>query len=119
RGQRAGAAAELTAENCFGQASVAVLLSFPQADDGSNPGFQRHQGLFGYIVVGLAEELTAFGMANDDVAATRFSEHRGRDFSREGAFLAPGNVLASDGDAGAFGGLDGRGDCGERWGDDD
>src|SRR5256886_14026126 len=45
RGQRAGAAAELPAENLFGKAGVTVFLRFSEADDGSEAARQRHQGL--------------------------------------------------------------------------
>src|SRR5207249_11242489 len=41
-----------------------------------------------------------------------------RNFTGEGAFLAPGNVLAGDGDAGPFRGFDSGRDRGERRGDD-
>src|SRR5260370_16273136 len=71
RGQRAGAAVELAAENCFGQAGVAVLLRFSQADDGGEVCFQCHQGLLGSVVVRLSEELPAFRLAYTYLTATR------------------------------------------------
>jgi len=46
-------------------------------------------------------------MADDDVAAAGFSKHGRGNFTSEGAFLAPGDVLAGDGDAGAFRSFDG------------
>src|SRR3989440_4041922 len=119
RGQRAGAAAELAAEHLFGKASLAVLLRFSQANNGREAASQRHQGLLGDIVIRLTKKLAALGVADDDVAATGFGKHEGGNFAGEGAFLAPGDVLTSDGDAGAFRGFDSGAYCGERRGDDD
>ena len=65
------------------------------------------------------EDLAAFGVADDDVAASGFDEHFRRDFAGEGAFFAPGKILAGDGDVAAFCGFDGNGDSRERRRDDD
>src|SRR6266568_1770638 len=113
-GQRAGAAGELAAEDFFGQAGVALFLGFSQANDGDETAGKSHQGLLGDVVIGLAKKLAALGVADDDVAAADLGKHRSGDFAGEGAFLAPGNVLAGDGDAGAFCGFDGGRERGER-----
>src|SRR5260370_1434133 len=73
RGQRAGAAAELPAENSLGKSGVAVLLRFSQANDGSEAVRQRDQGLLSHIVIRLAKKLAALGVADDDVAAAGYS----------------------------------------------
>ena len=83
---------------------------FADADDGSESRGQGGFGFFGYRFVGFAEELAAFGMADDDVAASGFGEHGGGNFSGEGAFFFPVDVLSGDGDFCVFGGFDGRGD---------
>src|SRR6266436_820489 len=114
RGQRARAAGELAAEDCFGQAGVALFLGFSQANDGGETAGKSHQGLLGDVVIGLAKKLAALGVADDDVAAADVGKHRSGDFAGEGAFLAPGNVLAGDGDARAFCGIDGGRERGER-----
>src|SRR2546426_8656656 len=114
RGQRAGAAGELAAEDCFGQAGVALFLGFSQANDGGETAGKSHQGLLGDVVIALAKNLAALGVADDDVAAADLGKHRSGDFAGEGAFLDPGNVLAVDGDAGAFCGFDGGRERGER-----
>ena len=118
RGQRARAAAELPAENLFGKASVTVFLRFSEADDGSEAARQRHQGLLGNIVIRFTKKLAALGVADDDVAAAGLGKHGGRNLAGECSFLAPGDVLASDGDAGALHGLDRSRYCRERRRDD-
>src|SRR6266436_4858589 len=117
RGQRAGAAVELAAENFFGQAGVAFVLSFSQEDDGGEAALQGHQSFFGDVVVGFAKKLAPLGMADDDVAAAGFGKHGGGNFAGECTFLAPGDVLTGDGDAGAFGAFERGGDRCERRGD--
>src|SRR5260370_25401010 len=62
RGQRAGAAAELAAENLFGEARVALLLHFSQAHEGSDAVPQRHQDPLGYMVIRLQQYLAALAM---------------------------------------------------------
>src|SRR6267378_6875714 len=116
-GQRTRATGELPAENFLRQASVAVFLRFTQTNNGSQAGIERDQRLLGDVVVRFTEELAAFRVANDDVAAAGFGEHRGGNFAGESTFLAPGYVLARDGDVGAFRCLGSRGDGGERRGD--
>src|SRR5439155_16095639 len=96
RGQRAGTTVELAAEDCLGEADVALFLCFSQANDGGQTAFQRHQSFFVDVVVGFAKELASLGMADDNVAAASFSKHGGGNFAGEGAFLAPGDVLAGD-----------------------
>src|SRR6267378_4627017 len=118
-GQRTRATGELPAENFLRQASVAVFLRFTQTNDGSQAGIERDQRLLGDVIVRFTEELAALGVADDDVAAAGLGEHRGGDFAGEGAFLTPGDVLARDGDVGAFRCLGSRGDGGERRRDDD
>src|SRR5260370_16470238 len=49
RGQRAGAAGELAAEDFFGQAGVALFLGFSQANDGGETAGKSHQGLLGDV----------------------------------------------------------------------
>src|SRR6266705_1254223 len=100
RGQRAGAAGELAAEDCFGQAGVALFLGFSQANDGGETAGKSHQGLLGDVVIGLAKKLAALGVADDDVAAADLGKHRSGD-------------LAGEGDAGAFCGFDGGRERGE------
>ena len=58
-------------------------------------------------------------MADDDIAATGFGKHGGRNFASECALLAPGNVLTGDGNAGAFRAVDRGRNSGEGRGDDD
>src|SRR5712664_2887755 len=106
RGQRAGAAAELPAENLFRKAGIAVLLRFSEANNGCEATIQRNQGLLGNIVVPLAKKLASLGVADDDVAAAGFGKHGGGNFAGEGALLAPRNVLTGDGGARAFRGFD-------------
>src|SRR6266568_54451 len=65
RGQRAGAAGELAAEDCFGQAGVALFLGFSQANDGGETAGKSHQDLLGDVVIGLAKKLAALGVAGD------------------------------------------------------
>src|SRR5262249_36879604 len=117
--QRARAARELALEDFVLEAIVAIFLSFAKANDGSEAGYQRRKGLLRDIVVGFAEELAALGVADDDVAAARFDEHWGGDFAGEGAFFAPRDVLAADGDVAALCDFRGGGDCGERRSDHD
>src|SRR5882724_4532400 len=117
-GQRAGTAAELAGENLLSKAGVTVLLGFSQANYGSEAAVQSHQCLLGDVVIGFTKKLAALGVADDDVAAAGFGKHGSGNFAGEGAFFAPGDVLASDGDAGAFRGFDRSAYCGERGGDD-
>src|SRR5882724_11924286 len=118
-GQRAGTAAELAGENLLSKAGVTVLLGFSQANYGSEAAVQSHQCLLGDVVIGFTKKLAALGVADDDVAAAGFSEHGSGNFAREGAFFAPGDVLAGDGDAGTFRGFGRSRDRGEGRGDDD
>src|SRR5713226_3696545 len=117
RCQRAGATVELAAEHLFGEAGVAIFLCFTYANNRSEAAGQGHQGFLGDIVIGLAKKLAALGVADDNVAAARFGKHGGGNFAGEGAFLAPGDVLAGDGDVRTFCGVDGSSYGRERGGD--
>src|SRR5260370_38884771 len=117
RGQRAGAAVELAAENLFGKTGVALFLCFADASDWREAAGQGYQGFLGDIVIGLAKKLAALGVADDDESAAGFGKHGCGNFAGEGAFFAPRYGLAGDGDAGTLGGFDGCADRGERWGD--
>src|SRR5260370_10208474 len=67
RGQRAGAAAELPAENSLGKSGVAVLLSFSQANDGSEAVRQRDQGVLGDLILRLSKKLPALPLADHNL----------------------------------------------------
>ena len=72
----------LAAENVFGQAGLALLQNFADADDGNQAGVERGQQLAIDRVVGLAEVLAALGVADDDVRAAGGRAASGRRFRR-------------------------------------
>src|SRR5208283_2459296 len=118
-GQRADAALELGFNDLFRASRLAVSQHLANADDGREARSERRFGLLEHGFVGIAKELTALRMADDGIAATSLDKHNSGDLAGERAFLLPVNVLAGDGDFGAFGGFDGDRNVGERRGDDD
>ena len=72
-GQRAGATRRIGASGLpFRDRPTALLVGFADADDGDEADGERHQGFLGDIVVGFAEKLAAFGVADNDVTAPSF-----------------------------------------------
>src|SRR5262249_1342331 len=70
------------------------------------------------MVVRFVKKLAALGVPDDHIAAARLRKHRGRHFTGEGAFLAPGEVLPGDGHVTALGCFHGGRD-GRKWRRDD
>src|SRR5208283_5237199 len=92
-GQRAHAAQELALAYPLGMAGLAVGQHFADAHDGRKSRSQSGFGLLKDGFVGLAEELAAFGVADNCIAAPRLHQHARRDLPRVSAFLLPEHVL--------------------------
>src|SRR5271155_2469258 len=104
-GQRVQAALKLAFQHGVGQICVALGGQFSDANDWSEPSMESGAQLAIYGFVRFAEELAAFGMADNYGAATRFHQHGHGNFAGEGAFSFPMRVLGRNGDRGTRYGL--------------
>ena len=96
----------LAAQNVFGQIGFAFFQDFADTDDGHESRFQRGFQLEIDGVVGFAEVLAAFGMADDDMSSADIQQHAGANFAGESAFFFPVHVLPADCDIRSLGGFD-------------
>src|ERR1035437_8180720 len=97
----------LTAQHIVGEAGFTIFEDFSHANDEDESGFDGGLELEVDGVIGLAEVLAAFGVPDDDVGNADCEQHGGVDFSGEGAFLFPVEILSADGDVRSFGSGDG------------
>src|SRR5215472_3045145 len=68
RRERARAAGKLPRENFLCKAGITLLLRFSQAHNGSQAARERHEALLCNVLIGLPEQLAAFGVSDDDTA---------------------------------------------------
>ena len=115
----AKSARELRRQDVFGHPRFPLFQPLADADDGSQPGFERGRGLLENRLVGFAEILAALAMADDHPAASGRNQHGRGNFAGIGAFLEPEQVLRADADVGAARGVDRRGEIHERRADYD
>ena len=115
----ANPARELRRQDLFGLPRFTLLQALADADDGSQPGFDRGRGLLENRLVGFAEILAAFAMADDHPAASGGNQHGRGNLAGIGAFLEPEQVLRTDADVRAARSVDRRGDIHERGADYD
>jgi hypothetical protein len=99
-------AGDLPAEDGFGEAGLALVLGFADADHGDQVVGERGFELPVDHVVGLVGVDAAFGVAQQDVGAADAGEHGGGGLSGVGTLVEPMHGLGAGGDVGAFDGLD-------------
>src|SRR5712672_2617211 len=96
RGQRTRSASKLRLANLFSPSGFAMFQQFADANDRGEARRERGFRFFRHRIAGFSEELPPLRMPDNHVAASRFRQHRRRDFAGECPFFFPENVLRSD-----------------------
>lgn len=72
---------------------VANLLILTDTEDGGQTDFDRHSQLAGHEGVRLAEQISPFGVTDDDELGAAVAHHEGGYFAGEGPGALGGAVL--------------------------
>jgi len=88
---------QLAHDDLHGRVRLALLQRLAHAHDRREPGRERGDQALVHGLVGLAEELAALGVPDDDVRAAGLDEHRG-EISPVNAPSAPVEVLRGEPD---------------------
>ena len=109
----------LELEDVGGEVGLALVEVLADADDGDE--FVGECGLELEVDggVGLVEVLAALGVADENVRGADGGELRGRGLAGVGAGFEPVHGLGSDVDGGVARGVDGGGERGHRWAEND
>ena len=111
--------ADLAAEDVVGLARLALGQGLADAGDHVQPALQRGAAAPRDGLVGLAEVLAAFRVADERAVDAELAEHRRGDLAGERAFALPVAVLGEDTDLRAGECLHGCGERDVRRSDDD
>ena len=87
---------DLAGEDLLGPPRLPLVLGLADARDDREPGLERRLGPAAHVLVRLAEELAALGVAHERPRRARLEQHRRGDLAREGALELPVDVLAVD-----------------------
>ena len=98
---------ELAFADGEGLVGLAFLEFLADAEDAVEAGVDDGVEFFVAQGVGFADDMAAFGVADEDVLDAQVEEHGGGNFAGEGAVFFKIGVLGAQADGGAFGGGDG------------
>ena len=96
---------ELSLQNIVRLTSFTLLNSLTNAKDGLEAGSLRLGDLLGDDIIGLAEELSALGVANEGPLEAEVNDLLGTDLTGEGTVTLGADVLRADEDVGVEHGL--------------